>query len=179
MKPCNHRSRVTITRLLIESHVGLVQAIASTFTYHDPPELLSEGLLILTGCVRNYKHLNDNNISAYINKSVRRGIMRFVRRNLTQIKVPLQAFQQGHSIHTRNSVPEAVIDSRTKNLLPIEVRDIVATVVKCDKEKTIAACLLGGGYTCQDMADILGISSSRAQVLKARVEQRIAIAWNC
>ena len=178
-KPCWHRRRVTIIRLLIESHVGLVQSIASKFSYHDPPELLSEGLLILTKCVRNYAALEDNNISPYINTSVRRGIMRFVRRNLIQIRVDSRAHVKGKGVVLLSGAADMAVDVRATSQLPLEVRDIVATVVRTDNERIIADCLLGGGYTCQDMADLCNISSSRAQVIKTMVEERIATAWKC
>lgn len=177
IKPCSHRSRVTITRLLIESHVGLVQSIVSKFTYHDLPELLSEGLLILTECVRNYQALVDNNISPYINTSVRRGIMRFIRQNIMQITVDYRAYADGKGITLRSGAADTVIDKRVDTTLSIDIRDIVEYVVKDNNERIIADCLLGGGYTCQDMADLCDISKSRAQTIKADVAHRMRLAW--
>jgi hypothetical protein len=178
IKPCSHRSRVTITRLLIESHVGLVQSIVSKFTYHDLPELLSEGLLILTECVRNYRALTDNNISPYINTCVRRGIMRFIRQNIMQVTVDYRAYAKGQTITLRSGAADTTIDKRGDATLSVDIQDIVEHVVKDNNEKIIAECLIGGGYTSQDMADLCNLSRSRAQAIKADVAFRLGVAWN-
>lgn len=162
--------------ILIESYVPLViycsSKIGSGFQY-KLDDIISSGLLALTVAVNKIstlEHVYD--VPAYIGKYIVGEIRHFIALD-TIIKVPPYAtrYKYLRTVYTEPYLWENVPvegDQAT-----FEIEEYLETIPRNEIQKTILNCMMEGGYTGLDIADMCAVSEARISQVKDTIMERI------
>lgn len=168
---CPHLGK-SIRDVLIESYAILVLDIAKKIsTYRKRNDAVSEGMLALTEAVDRLPQ-DIENAGAWIRTYVTLSMRRFLELD-SVIHVP--QYKKSHSF-LRGSPSIRLEHVEHGDCEATDLIDLLNSIPENDKEETVMQCMIEGGYSLRDMADMCYVTCSRISQIRQNLETRIESA---
>ena len=168
---CTEKNR-PVVHVLIENYIPLVLSSARKFsTFKSRDDLVGVGLLAVVEAVSRIPKLKDlTKFDAYVHSCIVFKMKEFV---LTDGTIRLKVNRVKGNLHLRHTSP--ITDyARREHTSTLELREILAKVIKTDVEQVIIDCLMQGGFSNNDIAEMCDKSAGRISQIKNDLMARLA-----
>lgn len=164
----------SVKQILIESYIPLAIKIATDISSNKREDLISVALLALTKAISNLKE-HKPFLHPYIIKTIVKSVKSFAILD-TVIKVPWNGEKDYKFLRSTLMFSSGIkskcscTHGREKY---IELIEIVKKVPRDEVEKIILQCIIGGGYSVSDMAELCNLNYSNTSRIKNLLLDRL------
>jgi RNA polymerase sigma factor (sigma-70 family) len=155
--------------VLIESFIPLVMSISKRIGGTKRNDIVSVGLLALTEAINNIPP-DIRSLEAYVRSTVAGKIKTFLI-NDTVIQVPSYGVATHKHLKSTMTIANDIPVSGEQT--SVDLSEIINSIPRNKKESIILSCLLEGGYSLRDMADMCGVERARVSQIKHDLLDRL------